>query len=100
MRKQMRNVTSHTLFAGFAMLLLSTIPAAGMTATLTPSQPSPAPLGTMITWSASVSDASSGTLWYRFRVRELGGSYQIIRDYGPVTSLDWTAADHEGLYEI
>ena len=54
----------------------------------------------MITWSASVSNASNGTIWYRFRVRELGGSYQLIRDYGPLTSLDWTAADHEGLYEI
>jgi len=81
-------------------MLLSTIPVAGMTATLVPSRPSPAPVGTMITWSASVSDASTGTTWYRFRVRELGGSYQIIRDYGPLNSLDWTAADHEGLYEM
>jgi arylsulfate sulfotransferase len=81
-------------------VLLSAIPATGMTATLVPSQPSPVPVGTMITWNASVSDASDGTIWYRFRARELGGSYQLIRDYGPLTSLDWTAADHEGLYEI
>jgi hypothetical protein len=54
----------------------------------------------MITWSASVSDASEGTIWYRFRVRELGGNYQLIRDYSPLASLDWTAVNHEGLYEI
>src|ERR1700730_4902853 len=79
-----------------------------MTVTLVPSQPSPVRVGTMITWNASVSQASNGTTsqgsngttWYRFRVRELGGAYQLIRDYGPLTSLDWTAADHEGSYEI
>jgi len=96
----MRKFSSHYVCAGFATVLLSAIPAAGMTASLVPSQPSPVPVGTMITWNASVSDASNGTIWYRFRVRDLGGSYQLIRDYGPLTSLDWTAADHEGFYEI
>src|ERR1700692_4838837 len=96
----MRNLSSHSLCTGFATLLLSAASPAGMTATLVPSQPSPVPVGTMITWSASVSGASNGTIWYRFRVRELGSSYQIIRDYGPLASLVWTAADHEGLYEI
>ena len=54
----------------------------------------------MITWSASVPNAATGTIWYRFRVREVGGDYTMIRDYGPLASLDWTAADHEGLYEM
>jgi hypothetical protein len=96
----MRFSSLHTLSAGYITLLLSAIPAAGMNVTLVPSQPSPAPLGTMITWSGSVSGAAAGTIWYRFRVRELGGNYQIIRDYGPLSSLDWTAADHEGFYEM
>lgn len=96
----MRYVSSHTLGAVFALLLISAISAAGMGVTLVPSQPSPAPVGTMITWSASVSDVPSGTIWYRFRVRELSGSYQMIRDFSPISSLDWTAVDHEGLYEI
>jgi len=82
------------------MALLSTFPADGMTVTLVPSQPSPVRVGTMITWNASVSQGSNGTTWYRFRVRELGGAYQLIRDYGPLTSLDWTAVDHEGSYEV
>jgi hypothetical protein len=54
----------------------------------------------MITWNASVPDSTSGMIWYRFRVREAGGDYTMIRDYGPLASLDWTAADHEGLYEM
>jgi hypothetical protein len=54
----------------------------------------------VVTFSAAVTDASSSNLWYRFRVRKQGGAYQIIRDYGPVNALDWTAAKHEGAYEI
>src|ERR1700674_5139375 len=96
----MRELSSKTLWTGFAMVLLSAVQAAGMTATLVPSLPSPVPVGTMITLNGSVANASKGTIWYRFRVRELGGSYQVIRDYSPLTSLDWTAADHEGIYEI
>lgn len=96
----MRYSSSHTACVAFVMLAASAVSAAGMTVTLVPSQASPAPVGTMVTWSASVPDGSNATIWYRFRARELGGSYQIIRDFGPLSSLDWTAMDHEGLYEI
>ena len=63
--------------------------------------PGPAPVGTMITWAAQVSDAVSGDLWYRFRVRVpgSGGGFRMIRDYGPSADLDWTSLD-EGVYEI
>lgn len=74
--------------------------AAAMSATLNPSIPPPAPVGTIVTWQASVSDASPGTLWYRFRTRAIGTNFRVVRDYGPVDSLDWTASDHEGDYEI
>lgn len=74
--------------------------ASGMVATLTPSQPGPVAVGTVVTWTASVSDAADGTIWYRFRARHYGQAYQIIRDYSPVTTLDWTARDHEGWFEI
>jgi len=83
--------------AGFA---LSAVSSAQMTATLTPSMPSPAPLATMITWNAAVSNPATDVIWYRFRVREAGGDYTMIRDYSPLASLDWTASDHEGVYEM
>jgi len=84
--------------AGFA---LSAISSAQMTVTLTPSMPSPAPLATMITWNAAVSNPATDVIWYRFRVREVGaGDYTMIRDYSPLASLDWTASDHEGLYQM
>src|ERR1051326_5271973 len=99
-KKFMGNSNRHFVYAGFLSVVMSAMSAVAMTAALTPSAPSPAPVGTVITWTASAPDAFTGTIWYRFRARELGGSYKIIRDFGPLTSLDWTAADHEGLYEI
>jgi hypothetical protein len=74
--------------------------ASGMTVALTPSVPSPVPVGTWVSFAADVPEASGAKLWYRFRVRRQGDDYQIVRDYGPVDSLDWTAAKHEGVYEI
>lgn len=96
----MANSTLQFLRVGIAGLAFTAISSAAMTVTLTPSLPSPAPVATMITWNASVPDSTSGMIWYRFRVREAGGDYTMIRDYGPLASLDWTAADHEGLYEM
>lgn len=67
---------------------------------LDPSVSSPAPVGTLVRWQAYIADANPGTLWYRFRAREVGASLRTIRDFGPLDALDWTASDHEGAYEI
>ena len=74
--------------------------ASGITAALSSSVASPMPLGTPVLFSAASPDAASTNLWYRFRIREQGGDYQIIRDYGPISTLQWTAANHEGIYEM
>ena len=42
---------------------------------LTANPPGPAPVGTMITWTAQVSNGGSGNLWYRFGARELGVTF-------------------------
>jgi hypothetical protein len=73
---------------------------AAMSVSLQPSVPSPAAVGTIVTWNAQVSNADSGTLWYRFRARRFGGDYRVVRDYGPLSTLDWTASEHEGACEI
>ena len=65
---------------------------------LAASPPSPAPVGTMIAWTAQVF-GGSGDLLYRFRAREVGGSFRMIRDYGPSSALAWTSID-EGVYEL
>ena len=72
---------------------------AQMSVAVTPSLPSPAPLGTPITWTATVSGANPGTLWYRFRIGPMGGDLHTVVDYGPKSSLIWGAI-HEGAYVI
>jgi len=74
--------------------------AAQMTVSLSPSQPSPAPLGTVVTWNASVWPAQHGTLSYRFRTRLLGTGFRTVVDYGPKSSFDWATIAREGPYEI
>lgn len=73
---------------------------ASIPVSLTSSIPSPAPLGTVVTWSTQVDGSDSRTLWYRFRSRQVGGAFRTIVDYGPNHSLDWTEMDHEGTYQI
>ena len=92
-----------TLFRSLSVcvcLAAAAIPAAAMSVKLTASDDSPILVGTVVHFSAAPSDGTSGTVWYRFRERELGGNFQTVRDYGPLTDLDWTPADHEGSFEI
>jgi arylsulfate sulfotransferase len=70
-----------------------------MSVIVSPSAPSPEPVGTRVTFSAA-SDATGSNLLYRFRVRKQGGDYRMIRDFGPSSTLDWTASAHEGAYEM
>jgi arylsulfate sulfotransferase len=71
-----------------------------MTVTVSPSISSPGPVATPVTFTAVVSGEPTNNNWYRFSVSEGSGPYRIIRDYGPVSTLMWTASDHEGTYEI
>ena len=81
------------------LLILSSQMEAAIAVSLTPSAPSAAPLGITVTWTA---DASGGgdPLWYRFRVRRIGENFRVVRDYGPLNTLRWTASEHEGPYEV
>ena len=90
-----------------------------LSASLSASVASPAPVGSIVTWTASSTGSLAGHVWYRFSVRDLGAAscgpgpsrllqsricaredYSIIRDYGPVNTLDWTVSEHEGTYEV
>lgn len=82
------------LFAGIALLK-----GAGLSVVLTPSIPAPVPVGTVVTWSGQASGAS-GSVWYRFRAARAGSELHVIRDYSPPNSLDWTASQFEGVYNV
>lgn len=97
---------------------------AQMSVTLTPSVPSPAPLGTAVEWTATVSNGGAGTLFYRFRTSRLNriptqfntrsfltdgylnsdeavaGTFRTVVDYGPKSSFTWSPIDREGSYQV
>ncbi len=83
----------------FLLASLSGLKCAALSVVLTPSIPAPAPVGTVVTWSAHPSDATA-SIWYRFRAARAGSDLHVIRDYSPLNSLDWTASQHEGVYDI
>lgn len=66
---------------------------------LTPSVPSPAPLGTVVTWTAAAF-GGSGNYLYRFSASDPGLGSHVVRDYSPANTLDWTSADWEGSYTL
>jgi len=71
-----------------------------MSVSLTPSVSSPAPLGTVVTWSATALGADPGTVTYAFRVRPANGAFRPVMDFGPKQSLNWTTIQKEGSYEM
>ncbi|MCZ2152089.1 MAG: aryl-sulfate sulfotransferase [Bryobacterales bacterium] len=84
----------------FLFLMMPFSAGAAMSVNVTPSEYSPSPVGTVVSWDAVVSGAEDGTLWYRFRARRADGEFRVVRDYGPDSTLVWSATDREGTYEI
>jgi len=83
----------------FFLASIAGLKCAALSVVLTPSIPAPASVGTVVTWSAHPSDTTA-SIWYRFRAARAGSDLHVIRDYSPLTSLDWTASQHEGVYDI
>lgn len=83
--------------AGAAVVFASFRPALALDLKVSSPEAANALVGRMLTITASSADP--GPLFYRFRVRRPGGSYQMIRDFGPLAALDW-AGDREGPYQL
>jgi hypothetical protein len=73
--------------------------AGAVSVTINSSLPSPVPLGTTIRFAA-VAVGAKGGVWYRYRAREVGKDFHVIKDFSPDNTLDWTTILHEGSYEI
>jgi hypothetical protein len=73
---------------------------ATITVTLAPSPAGPQPVGTIITWTATVQDSASGTHQYRFSVGPANGSLAIVRDYQLGNSFQWAFSQTEGTYQV
>jgi hypothetical protein len=73
---------------------------AAITMELVPSNPSPATLGTVITWTVNAEDTNAGTLWYRFKAGPADGNVRVVRDFSASSGFDWATIDSEGTYLI
>ena len=69
------------------------------TVQLAPSVPSPQPVGTLVTWTATATDPDPGTLMYAFSVGTVG-KIRLVRDYGYTDSFPSAPALQEGNYQV
>src|SRR5262249_9519716 len=76
------------LFAAFASPSMAAI-----TTALESSVMSPAAVGTVMNWTANATDVNAGLLLYRFSTGPVGRNVQIVKDFSPSNTLDWTTID-------
>jgi arylsulfate sulfotransferase len=86
--------------AAWAALAIAGSRLEALDASLSSTAAGPVPLGTIVSWTASAAGDGSDRVWYRFRVRERGGRWETVHDFGPTAELAWTASDHEGTYDV
>ncbi len=92
MTRTIRGVLRTLSLIGLAFLSTSALRAT-ISVTLTPSLASPQPVGTVITWTATVEDTAAGTHEYQFSVGPTGGPLAIVKDFTTVTTFPWTAGE-------
>jgi arylsulfate sulfotransferase len=68
--------------------------------TLTASLPSPQPVGTIVTWTATATDTDPGTIMYAFNVGQQGGVLALVRDFGLTNVFQSYPALQEGTYQV
>src|SRR5215831_21048883 len=96
----MEEPMSLSRWSHLALPLFAAGVSSAMTVGITSSAVPPVSVGTQVTFTAAASGNSGNTVWFRFRVRPASGAFQLVRDYGPVNTLSWTAAKQEGTYEL
>ncbi len=94
----MRTLNWLRLTSLLAVAICNSSPLGAISITLSPLAPAGA-VGTPIPLNAIAAGAGTGPVWYRFRVRTVGGDYRIIRDFGPSPDLNWSTTQ-EGSYQI
>jgi hypothetical protein len=68
--------------------------------TLSPSPAGPQPVGTVVTWTATLHDAAPGTYEYQFSVGPAAGPAAIVQDFGNANSFKWAFSQTEGTFKV
>ncbi len=99
MTKTIRGLSRTVSLIGFTFF--STIALhATISVGLSPSPAGPQPVGTVITWTATVQDTEPGTHEYRFSVGPANGPLAIVRDFSLASTFPWTFSQTEGTYKV
>lgn len=96
-----KTISGHLRTLGLiGLALLSTSALASISVTLSPSPAGPQPVGTIITWTATVSDTTPGTHEYRFTVGPAAGPFSVVRDFNLANTFPWAFSQTEGTYKV
>jgi len=98
----MKNTSNYPLFliVAIAFVFPNLSSALPVIQQFSPSVPSPQPVGTLITWTATASDPDPGTLTYAFNVGLLGKTLALVRDFGYGNSFPSYPPLIEGNYQV
>ena len=99
MTKTVSSLLPAVSLIALAMLCTSALHA-DISVTLSPSPVGPQPVGTIITWTATVHDTELGPHEYRFSVGPADGSLAIVRDFGQANTMQWAFSKTEGTYKV
>lgn len=79
--------------------ILASLPlSAGLGVVLSPSVPSPQPVGTTIVWTAN-STGTANPVAYRYTISYLGSAH-VVRDFSVARTFAWTPASLDGSYDV
>jgi arylsulfate sulfotransferase len=79
-------IRPNRLIVAAAAFCASSLQATVGIVSLSPSVPSPQPLGTQVTWTAQATDSNaSGLLTFQYSVSYAGGPFSMVRDFYPGT---------------
>lgn len=86
------------LVASILAALVSLPLQASLSVALSPSAPSPQPVGTTIIWTATAT-GTANPVAYRYTISYLGSAH-VLRDFSAARTFAWTPASLDGSYEV
>src|SRR5450432_788499 len=83
-----------------SFLLICVTSLGAMTVQVTSSPVTPQPVGTPITWIATVSATDDATIDYQFSGRKGTSKFQVLQDFQTSNQFVWAVTESEGTYTL